>query len=415
MVITHLSLTNFRNYGRLELSLKPGVTLFHGANAQGKTNLLEAVFYLATTRSPQAEQDSQLINWVADDADEPIVVGRLVAQIEASDGRHQVELRLIKEQGAFRREALVDQRKVRLMDLLGTLRAVLFLPQDMQIITGPPVDRRRYMDIALCQTDRLYCRHLSSYNKVLEQRNALLRQIVETGSGRDVLPVFTEKLVHLGSQILWRRARFMAGLARFAQRIHYESLTQQNEVLRLGYLPHLVANGHKVINGEDEDSPDSFVEIGSWLEQAEDVRQVEKRFKESIAAATEQDIQRGRTTLGPHRDDWKFWVNGRDLKYFGSRGQQRSAMLALKLAEVQWITEQTGDAPIILLDEVMSELDIRRRALLLQTVRTVPQALMTSTDLAMFEADFLPHTMTITIHNGQAHLDHQPTESSILR
>ncbi len=409
MVITHLSLTNFRNYGRLELSLQPGVTLFHGANAQGKTNLLEAVFYLATTRSHYAEQDNQLINWVADESDEPIVVGRLVAQIETNEGRQQVELRLIKEQGSFRREALVDQRKVRLMDLLGTLRAVLFVPQDMQIITGPPVDRRRYMDIALCQTDRLYCRHLSSYNKVLEQRNALLRQMMETGSGRDVLPVYTEKLVHLGSQILWRRARFMAGLARFAQRIHYEALTQQNEVLRLGYLPHLEAGGQKSTNGDDEDSPDSLVELSSWLEQAPDVQQVEKRFGDSIAAAMEQDIQRGRTTLGPHRDDWKFWVNGRDLKFFGSRGQQRSAMLALKLAELHWITEQTGEAPIILLDEVMSELDTRRRALLLQTVRTVPQALMTSTDLAMFEPDFLPETVTITIQNGQAHRDQPAT------
>jgi DNA replication and repair protein RecF len=409
MVITHLSLTNFRNYGRLELSLQPGVTLFHGANAQGKTNLLEAVFYLATTRSHYAEQDNQLINWVADESDEPIVVGRLVAQIETNEGRQQVELRLIKEQGSFRREALVDHRKVRLMDLLGTLRAVLFVPQDMQIITGPPVDRRRYMDIALCQTDRLYCRHLSSYNKVLEQRNALLRQMMETGSGRDVLPVYTEKLVHLGSQILWRRARFMAGLARFAQRIHYEALTQQNEVLRLGYLPHLEAGAQKSTNGDDEDSPDSLVELSSWLEQAPDVQQVEKRFGDSIAAAMEQDIQRGRTTLGPHRDDWKFWVNGRDLKFFGSRGQQRSAMLALKLAELHWITEQTGEAPIILLDEVMSELDTRRRALLLQTVRTVPQALMTSTDLAMFEPDFLPETVTITIQNGQAHRDQPAT------
>src|SRR5690606_16585444 len=124
-------------------------------------------------------------------------------------------------------------------------------------------------------------------------------------------------------------------------------------------------------NGDEEDSPDSLVELSSWVEQAADVKQGEKRVKECVAAASEQDIQRGRTTLGRHRDDWKFWVNGRDLKYFGSRGQQRSAMLALKLAEVHWITAQTGDAPIILLDEVMSELDTKRRTLLLQTVRSV--------------------------------------------
>ncbi len=404
MYIRHLSLTNFRNYGRLELNLKPGVTLFHGNNAQGKTNLLEAVFYLATTRSPQVDQDSQLINWTADESDEPVVVGRLVAQVETGDDQHQVELRLIKEQGSFRREALVDQRKVRLMDLLGNLRAVLFLPQDMQIITGPPADRRRYVDIALCQTDRVYCRHLSSYNKIVEQRNALLRQIGETGSGRDVLPVFTDRVVQLGSQIFWRRARFMAGIARHAQRIHYEALTEQNEVLRLGYLPHL-GDGNKVVNGDDEESSDSMVELSDWLEQAPDVRVVEKRFEQNLAAATETDIQRGRTTLGPHRDDWKFWINGRDLRHFGSRGQQRSAMLALKLAEVSWITDQTGDAPIILLDEVLSELDNRRRSHLLQTVQSVSQALMTSTDLNMFDSAFLETATTITIAKGQAHPD----------
>lgn len=408
MYVTHLSLTNFRNYGRLELNLNPGVTLLHGANAQGKTNLLEAIFYLATTRSPQVDQDSQLINWTADEAGEPIVVGRLVAAIQTNAERHQVELRLIKEQGSFRREALVDQRKVRLMDVLGNLRAVLFLPQDMQIITGPPVDRRRYIDIALCQTDQTYCRHLSSYNKVLEQRNALLRQMMETGSGRDVLPVFTDKLVHLGSQVFWRRARFMAGLTRLAQRVHYESLTEQNEVLRLGYLPHLEGNSSKAVNGDDEDSPDSLVELSSWLEQAPDSKSVEKRFSQNVAAATETDIQRGRTTLGPHRDDWKFWVNGRDLRHYGSRGQQRSAMLALKLAEVQWITQETGDAPLILLDEVMSELDSRRRHLLLQTVLQVPQALMTTTDLNMFDFDFRQKATTIAIANGQVRPDDKP-------
>ena len=405
MYISHLSLTNFRNYGRLELALKPGVIFFHGANAQGKTNLLEAVFYLATTRSPQADQDSQLINWIADESGETIIVGRLVAQMQTDDGSHQVELRLIKEQGVFRREALVDQRKVRLMDLLGNLRAVLFLPQDMQIITGPPAERRRYLDIALCQMDRHYCRHLSLYNKVLEQRNVLLRQIGETGSGRDVLPVYTEQLVQLGSQIFWQRAHFMTGLALYAQRIHYEQLTEQNEVLRLGYLPHLENEASKMSNGDDEESPDSLLEMGNWLEDSLGVKDVEKRFKASVAAATETDIQRGRTTLGPHRDDWKFWVNGRDLRHFGSRGQQRSAMLALKLAEVQWITEQTGDAPIVLLDEVMSELDIRRRALLLHTVQTVPQALMTSTDLSMFESTFLHRAITVTIAKGQAQFD----------
>jgi DNA replication and repair protein RecF len=246
MRITHLSLTNFRNYGRLELTLPAGPTLLHGDNAQGKTNLLEAIYYLATARSSHADQDQQLINWQALQPEEPIVVGRLTAQIETNDGQRQIEMRLILEQqrnnGSFRREALVNRRKVRLMDLLGNLRVVLFLPQDVQIVTGSPAKRRRYLDITLCQTDAVYCRTLSAYNKVLEQRNALLRQIAEQGRGRDVLPIYTEKLVHYGSQIFARRAAFVAQLAQEAQRIHYEEMTQGREVIRLNYLPRMTIN-----------------------------------------------------------------------------------------------------------------------------------------------------------------------------
>ena len=180
--------------------------MLHGRNAQGKTNLLEAVYYLATTRSPHAGQDQELINWEAGGPDDLAVVGRLVAQLETSDGRKQIEMRLIREERgrtvSFRREALVDRRKVRLMDLLGHLRVVMFLPEDVQIITGPPSGRRRYLDVTLCQTDAAYCRALSGYNKLLEQRNALLRRIVETGRGRDLLSVYNEKMIKLASQIL---------------------------------------------------------------------------------------------------------------------------------------------------------------------------------------------------------------------
>jgi DNA replication and repair protein RecF len=168
----------------------PGPTLLYGANAQGKTNLLEAIYYLATTRSHHAEQDSQLLNWDHDEGDGPLVVGRLVGHVMRDDGERLLEMRLIREQQAgqasFRREALVNRRKVRLMDLLGNLRVVLFLPQDVQMVSGPPAERRRYMDITLCQTDPEYCRSLSRYNKHLEQRNAVLRRIAEEGRGHDL-------------------------------------------------------------------------------------------------------------------------------------------------------------------------------------------------------------------------------------
>jgi DNA replication and repair protein RecF len=400
--ITHLSLTNFRNYGRLEISLSPGATLLHGANAQGKTNFLEAIYYLATTRSPHADNDQQLINWDALDPKEPIIAGRLVAQISTLDGPRELQMRLIKEQrrgqASFRREALIDGRKVRLMDLLGNLQVALFLPEDVQIITGSPAKRRRYLDITLCQSDRGYCRTLSAYNKVLEQRNALLRQIAETGAGHDLLPIYTDKLVGLGGEIFARRSQFMSALAIDAQRLHYEQLTEGQETLRLRYLPRLEATG----NGRaGQASIEAAAETGRWLQEQDQTEPITQRFAANLAQGQRQDIASGSTRLGPHRDDWRFWADGRNLSSFGSRGQQRTAMLALKLAEIRWMASQSGETPVLLLDEVVAELDERRRALLLETVQTVSQALLTATDPGMFTAPFLDNATSLQVAGGQ--------------
>jgi DNA replication and repair protein RecF len=402
MQITHLSLTNFRNYGRLELTLPPGPTLLHGDNAQGKTNLLEAIYYLATARSSHADQDYQLINWQALQPEEPVVVGRLTAHIETENGQRQIEIRLIREQQAgnasFRREALVNRRKVRLMDLLGNLRVVLFLPQDIQIITGSPAKRRRYLDITLCQTDPIYCRTLSAYNKVLEQRNALLRQIAEQGRGQDVIPIYTEKLVHLGSQIFAKRAAFVAQLAQEAQRIHYEALTECREVIRLSYLPRLTNNNTSRGNGE---AIQEATDLADWLNEQSNIGQIEARFQQELDEIKNSELAGGTTRIGPHRDDWRFWVNGRDLSSYGSRGQQRSALLALKMAEINWMAEASGETPVLLLDEVVAELDEHRRALLLETVQKATQSILTATDPGMFTDGFLEKATTMTVSKGQ--------------
>lgn len=409
MHITHLSLTNFRNYGRLELDLPLGPTLLHGNNAQGKTNLLEAIFYLATTRSPQADQDQQLINWEAAQSEEPIVVGRIQAQLTTQTGLRHVEMRLILEQSqslqrgrrSFRREVLVDRRKVRLMDLLGNLRVVLFLPEDIQLITGAPSQRRRYLDMTLCQVDPVYCRHLSEYNKLLEQRNALLRQIADGAGSLEVLPVFTERLAALGSQIFIRRAAFLAAMSREAQRIHYEELTDKNETIRLNYLPRLEDSG--IGQGR---LLSELVHVGHWLqEQQDNPNAVEKRYREAITAVRQTDLARGSTSVGPHRDDWYVQLNGRNLGSYGSRGQQRTALLALKTAEINWMTKTTGETPILLLDEVVAELDEQRRALLLNYVKGASQALLTATDPAMFTSDFLRQASSYTVANGRVQSD----------
>ena len=404
--ITHLSLTNFRNYGRLELKLPQGVTLLHGANAQGKTNLLESIYYLATTRSPYADNDQQIINWDANQSDEPIIVTRLVAQIQTAQKKKQIELRLIKEIKqtgvSFRREALVDRRKVRLMDLLGNLRVVLFVPQDMTLISGSPSDRRRYLDITLCQTDTQYCRTLSSYNKVLEQRNAALRRVAETGKGHDIVSILTENLVSLGSDIFFRRAQFISSLARETQNIHYESLTGRMETIRLGYLPRLQYQG---LSRGDDQNVAGFTETADWLANQSDVSAIANRFSETLQSVYQRDVASGVTSIGPHRDDWRFWVNGRSLGSYGSRGQQRSAILALKMAEIERMQKETGEYPILLLDEVVAELDEQRRALLLDYVQKGSQAILTATDPSMFTENFLTQSQTILVHGGRVSLN----------
>jgi len=409
MYITRLSLTNFRNYGRLELDLPTGPVLIHGNNAQGKTNLLEAVYYLATTKSPHADQDQQMINWVAMQTDDPVIVGRLVAQVATNQGEKTIEMRLIYERsqslrngrGSFRREALVDKRKVRLMDLLGHLRVVLFLPEDVQLITGAPRQRRRYLDITLCQIDGLYCRTLSNYNKVLEQRNALLRQVAEGVSSREMIPIYTDKLVQLGSQVLTRRAMFVDELAREVHQIHYEALTEGAETIRLNYLPGLWHNK----SGNNGDDADVKEWTAWWQSHFQDESAVAERFAEALDQSLSADLARGATRVGPHRDDWQFLLNGRSLSSYGSRGQQRTAILALKMAEIEWMTRQTDEVPILLLDEVVAELDAQRRALLLDYVKDANQALLTATDPSMFSHDFLRNSSSFLVEKGRVQLD----------
>ncbi len=414
MQVRRLSLTNFRNYARLELELPGGVILLHGDNAQGKTNLLEAIYFLATTRSPHASQDQQLINWDAVEENEPVVVSRLVADVDRPDSSRHLEMRLILEdrsnwtgngQSAFRREALINRRKVRLMDLLGQLRVVLFLPEDVELVTGAPANRRRYMNVTLCQVDSDYCRELSAYNKVLEQRNALLRRLAErqARNADDVLQILTEKLIEPGSRVLQRRASFITEMGREAQEIYFQDLIGGKEALRLGYLPGWYGNGRK--------SADDQLDDGEWLQSHQDLDEIAAKFAAELAAARPADLARGISTVGPHRDDWSILVNGKNLGQFGSRGQVRTAVLALKLAEIHWMKSITSDVPILMLDEVIAELDQHRRGALLSYVagqvqgRGMAQAILTSTDPALFSDDFLARATRITVQAGRVSVD----------
>lgn len=399
MRVSHLSLNNFRNYGRLELQFSPGATLLIGDNAQGKTNLLEALYYLATTRSPHASQDSQLINWTTAQSTDPLLASRIVANIETSGPAIQAEMRLVLErrtndQVTFRREVLLNRRKVRLMDLIGQIQIVLFLPEDVGLVTGPPSERRRFLDITLCQIDRQYCRTLSKYNKVLEQRNALLRQFAEGQGNLDVLAVLTESLVDLGKRIFASRAAFFLSIDDDFQRIYFEELTAGRETININYLPRLRLK----TNGSNDQE---MVDDSAWLmEHQDDLEAIGRRFAEALENAHAYEIQRGSTSIGPHRDDWRFLVNARNLSDYGSRGQQRSAILALKMTQIDWMTALTGESPILLLDEVLAELDDVRRRQLLRYVQKAEQSILTATDPGMFSQEFLDSALQLEVKQG---------------
>jgi DNA replication and repair protein RecF len=378
MRISHLSLTNFRNYARLELDLPPGMIVLHGDNAQGKTSLLESIYYLATSRSPHTTSDRRLINWLADD--EPIPFARLVAEVQTREGLKRVEVGMMLERKGrevrFKKQIRINGLPRRVMDLLGQIRVVMFLPQDMDLVEGSPSTRRRYLNVTLCQVDPAYCRALSEYDKVLSQRNALLRQLQERGGRGDAsqLAFWDERLAGNGAVIVAGRYRLVRDLERGARQIHRD-LSGEGENLRLRYLPGF--DPAPTPEGQlSFDAGDLGVAALPQLPPS----QIAERFKAALHAHRRDDLMRGMTTIGPQRDEMRFLVNGRDLGLYGSRGQNRTAVLALKLAELAWMRERTGEWPLLLLDEVTAEFDEHRRAYLMEQINGADQVLLTTTE-----------------------------------
>jgi DNA replication and repair protein RecF len=313
---------------------------------------------------------------------------------------------LIRELGgpngsAFRREVLVNGVKVRLMDLLGNLNVVLFLPEDVGLVTASPSERRRYMDITLCQVNRRYCRALAQYNRVLSQRNALLKTLQERRGRRQELAPWNLKLAELGSLIMHQRALLVADLDRRAGEIHFKHLTGEEESLRLVYQPQVESGaGAPVETAASVYGEEVAADPAAWL-QGESTITIAKALSDMLEVNVVQEMQRGATLIGPHRDDLRFLVNGRDVADYGSRGQQRTAVLALKLAEVEWMEVQSKERPVLLLDEVLAELDHTRRAYLLERVGGAEQSLLTATDPGMFTGEFLTQATRMEVARGR--------------
>ncbi len=395
MYLKHLSLTNFRNFARLDVNLPRRVVVLTGSNAQGKTSVLEAVYFLAAFTSFQTHSDRQIVNFRA--AREPLAVTRLVAEYRRGKTNHRLEVRLILEPSGIngqrlRKEILLDGVKRAASEAIGHFNAVIFVPQMSQIIEGAPEDRRHYLNLSLAQAVPAYARVLGDYNQALSQRNALLKALNERGGNAEQLSVWDETLTSLGSQIILWRIQAVQEIERLAARVHHE-LTHGTEVLRLAYEP--AYDPLPQPNGQLGLKIDTVVDRSALT-----LKEIESGFRERLAQLRTDEIARGVTTIGPHRDELRFLANHVDLGDYGSRGQIRTTLLALKLAEVQWMKDRTGEWPVILLDEVMAELDLQRRADLLKYIGGSEQVLFTTTDLNLFAPDFAEKAEIWKVQDG---------------
>lgn len=411
MHIRYLSLTNFRNYARLELALPDDPLLLYGGNAQGKTSLLEAIYLLAAGSSPLASSDRELIRWQAEA--EGLPYARVWAEVKRGDRTLELEMALEKHalsNGTIRMQKTirVDRTQKRQSSLSGKLNVVLFTPQNVDLVAGSPSGRRRYMNDALSQVDEAYSEALSRYAKALRQRNAALRHVRDEGGNPAQLSPFESVLSEAGVLIATRRRALLDDLSKRLKRIH-EQLTGDAEWLRLDYEP----------NFDPKAPPALKARLGMALPSRSspppdvDIERLVEVYREALVTRRSEEIARGVTVFGPHRDEMRFIAGSPtlgthevDLGTYGSRGQQRTAVLSLKLAELKWMHERTRETPVLLLDEVLAELDRTRRAYLLEQMTGVQQTILTATDLEMFSGAFLEEAVVWEVEGGLIHREH---------
>ncbi|HEX9017089.1 MAG TPA: DNA replication/repair protein RecF, partial [Chloroflexota bacterium] len=385
MFLSHLSLANFRNYRQLDLRLPAPVVLFQGDNGQGKTNLLEAVYFLATTRSLRAGSDRELIDFTA--PGEPVPFARVEGRVRKSRGELHVEIviradrpeRHFPEADGAPHVELSKRIKVngvprRALDLIGQVNVVTFTPQDLDLVAGSPSIRRRYLDSVGCQVDHRYCRTLAQYNRVLAQRNHLLKQIRDSRQPPETLEYWSEELVKSGAYILYRREATVEALNGRVDG-YFHRLTASGKQLRISYHSSVkdalsaTGGGEDREKGEDRsvkgegvasepgtgDTPRSSVPSPQSSVDAA-VEGYAELFRQALSRYRRRELLQGASLLGPHRDDLSFLAAGIDMNTYGSRGEQRAVALALKLSEVEFMHDVTGEQPLLLLDDVMSEL-----------------------------------------------------------
>jgi DNA replication and repair protein RecF len=375
LYVSKLQLQNFRNYHEIDLRAGPGNLLFIGENAQGKSNLLEALYLLATARSARASSDVEMVGWQVEAQPQP--VARVAGDVERRAGHVQLEAAIIGPAPSLSGQSLRAGKRFRVngiprraIDLIGNLHAVLFTAEDMQIIGGPPSERRRYLDLTISQLDRRYYAASQRYARVLQQRNAGLRRVKEGLASVDELAFWDESLVKEGAVIVSFRLRYAERLADHAMRAHAELSGEAAEVLETAYQPRL-----------EGDWPD--------LGPRSDPAQAEAALRASLRSLQRREVGAGMTLAGPHRDEVAIDLNGLPASSFGSRAQVRTATLALKLAEARLLAEDGSDPPVLLLDDIVSELDEKRRRSVLAGITDFDQVWLTAADTAGLPPEFL--------------------------
>ncbi len=355
MIIKSLKLQNFRNYDTLQLEFDNGTNIFYGDNAQGKTNILEAIFMTATTKSHKGSKDQDIIQFGHEEA-------HIRSYLFKEEITRQIDMHIRK--GKSKGVAIDLQRIKRASELMGLLNVVFFSPEDLSIIKDGPAERRRFIDMELCQLDSFYLYNLNHYNKIVNQRNKLLKDISFNSGLKETLSIWDSQLVSFGSKLIEKREMFISQLCDIIREIH-SKLSGGKEKLKIVY--------------------EKNVEIDD--------------FEEKLKKSQEKDITLKQTTAGPHRDDIIFIVNDIDIRKFGSQGQQRTAALSLKLSEIELVKKSIKDTPVLLLDDVLSELDSNRQNYLLNSIGNI-QTIITCTGLDEFVKNRFEINKVFKVVNG---------------
>ncbi len=367
MFLTKLRLNRYRNYADFEFGTEHQVNIFVGPNAQGKTNLLEAIFVMALTKSHRTHKDRQLIQW-----NEPSA--NLYCEIEKKYGSCKLDLN-ISPTGKKAKLNGLEQKK--LSDFIGALNVVMFAPEDLEIVKGAPGVRRRFLDMEIAQVSPGYMHNLLQYQKVLAQRNHCLRQMhASPGPNGALLDIWNEQLAQYGIKIMKKRQSFINKLQNWAEKIHL-GITSDSEQLRIAYNPSFETD-----NLEDESV-------------------LFNQFMIKLSQVKDQEMKRGMTLVGPHRDDLSFFINGKEAQTFGSQGQQRTAALSIKLAEIELIREEIGEYPLLLLDDVLSELDKNRQTQLIETFQKKVQTFITTTGIESIDTGRLHDAAFFHVQSGK--------------